>query len=633
MKHSVSKALILFENGKISEALGEFLFVLKDKPDNIPALTGKARCLLNYIYDDKKLKDGSDTIDKIIKDLEHESPDILLLKAKFLWRKRHHNKALRQIEYIKDTWGSEYPELVYTEGRILASHSMKRFKEALELSEKLSAKERNFIQGRIAHLKGFSAQNSEERKRHHIDAIALFKKSFEIDFDVYDDGAVDNLIISSLHVNEKENLLEAIRIGKLFLSKNPNSYIANKIAVNIAQCYVSLTWLTYDFDPNSYAFEMKSGNSFSIVNKTRRKELSQEFIDFIEEMQTTQNELFEPEQIDDVMRTLLHPMFGKPNCYDDLCLHKETITCLNEYWDFHKKLSGKSQHSEYEYYMRFGLTYMRILEHNKALEYFTKYVETIEENHLKDLQSEQDRRYFIPNLVNAYKKILECCRILNYPEKHEAVQIFKKKHDEFLQQANEIRTKRQAANEQTPDVKPPLKYPGNEGEHLELKSSFFMHDMPSDMNKQEKKAKEEKGFAEIAESVCAFLNTDGGEIIIGVDDDKNCLGIEADVQKTKKKTFDAYTQTIMGKVYSFLNEKYPNFVFFSPILYPEDDPKNQVRLYRIFVDKLPDNEPLPSTVTVGSSPPIIYYRTGESDAPFKYEDGIREWIRRKNRRS
>ena len=141
MKHSVSKALILFENGKISEALGEFLFVLKDKPDNIPALTGKARCLLNYIYDDKKLKDGSDTIDKIIKDLEHESPDILLLKAKFLWRKRHHNKALRQIEYIKDTWGSEYPELVYTEGRILASHSMKRFKEALELSEKLSAKE------------------------------------------------------------------------------------------------------------------------------------------------------------------------------------------------------------------------------------------------------------------------------------------------------------------------------------------------------------------------------------------------------------------------------------------------------------------------------------------------------------
>ena len=634
MNHSVQKALHLLETGKISEALGEFSFVLEVDPDNIPALTGKARCLLNYIYDDRKLDDGTAIMKKLIIDLEYnKSPDILLLKAKFLWRKKHHNDALTQIDYIKNTWGSEYPELLYTEARILASNSIKRFKEALELSQKLSARERYFIQGRIAHLKGISAQTTEEKKKYHKDAISLFEKSFEIDFAVNDDSAVDNFIISCYHIGEEESLLEAIRVGKLFLEKNPDSYIADKTVKNIQRCFGLMYANTHDFEESSFVFEMKTSTTFNSQNRIKRKKIAKEFVDFAEEMQSKQNELFEPEQIDSVMIRILSPYDGKPYYYDDLGLHHEQITSLNEFWLYHKKLNENTLYSkirESDYHFFFGLTYQHILQHKKALEYYNTYVDIIEEI-IVDVLDDYQVAYY-SNLVNVHQKILECCRILGKKEiSTKTIELYSKKFERYLERGKELAAKLKIKNAQKNAPEPPPKYSGDEGERLELKSSFFMHGVPSDMNKQEKNAKEEKGFAEIAESVCAFLNTDGGEIIIGVDDDKNCLGIEADIQKTKKKTYDAYTKTVTDKISSLLNEKYPNFINFGCVYYPEDAPGDQLRLYRIFVDRLPNNEPYPATVTTGNSPPIVYYRTGDSDASYKYEDGIKEWDRRKNK--
>ena len=41
----------------------------------------------------------------------------------------------------------------------------------------------------------------------------------------------------------------------------------------------------------------------------------------------------------------------------------------------------------------------------------------------------------------------------------------------------------------------------------------------------------------IYETVCSFLNTKGGEIILGVDDDRNIVGIGSDNVETFKKNF------------------------------------------------------------------------------------------------
>ena len=635
MKHSVQKALFLMEHGKINDAIKEFSFVLKDDPDNIPALTGKARCLIHYIYNRKKIDEGYEIMNKIILELEHESPEILLLKVKFLWRKKQHNNALTQIEYIKNTWGSELPELLFTEARILASGRIKRFKEALKLSEKLSGRERYFIQGNVDHIKALSAKNYEEKIEHHKNALDFFQRSFEIDFAANDEGAVDNFIISCKHINDEEHLNMAIFTGMKFIAKNPQAYILNKIVINTAYCIKQKFENTFD-EIDSINLVDNDKSSYNLAIKEKRKEIAKEYTDFTQYIQTNQREFFEPEKIDYVMTRLFNPESGKPEFYNIQGLHREAITALNEF-KFHSaniyKNNFESKFTESNFFFEFGWTYQHILEHKKAIEYYDKSLEIVEELIL-DMTNEYKVAYY-SNLANTLEKILECCRILGEKQvDEETVEVYLEKKNRYIRKALEHAAILKIEYDAKNQTKLPPKYPSEEGDYLELKSSFFLHDAPSDMNKQERNAKEEKGFAEIAESVCAFLNTDGGDIIIGVDDEtKDCLGIDEDIQKTKNKTYDAYTQTITNKVYSFLNEKYPNFINFGCISHPDNNPDEQVRLYRIFVQPLPKSEPYPSTITVGKSPSIVYYRTGDSDASYKYEDGMREWNRRRDMKS
>jgi predicted HTH transcriptional regulator len=50
----------------------------------------------------------------------------------------------------------------------------------------------------------------------------------------------------------------------------------------------------------------------------------------------------------------------------------------------------------------------------------------------------------------------------------------------------------------------------------------------------------------ILKTVTAFLNSDGGILLIGVDDDGNILGLQNDYQTLKKKDRDGFELWLMG---------------------------------------------------------------------------------------
>jgi hypothetical protein len=65
----------------------------------------------------------------------------------------------------------------------------------------------------------------------------------------------------------------------------------------------------------------------------------------------------------------------------------------------------------------------------------------------------------------------------------------------------------------------------------------FKSTLRFDLNKGEKNDKLEYA---IVKTIAAFMNTDGGTLIIGVDDDKNILGLDADINTLKKKNIDGF---------------------------------------------------------------------------------------------
>jgi hypothetical protein len=95
-----------------------------------------------------------------------------------------------------------------------------------------------------------------------------------------------------------------------------------------------------------------------------------------------------------------------------------------------------------------------------------------------------------------------------------------------------------------------------ENECLELKSTL-RYDM------REGKVNKKLEFV-IAKTISAFLNSEGGELIIGVEDNGNVLGIEKDLQTFSKKNsdeFELHLRQIIKKYLSGTFEKYLKITF------------------------------------------------------------------------
>lgn len=86
----------------------------------------------------------------------------------------------------------------------------------------------------------------------------------------------------------------------------------------------------------------------------------------------------------------------------------------------------------------------------------------------------------------------------------------------------------------------------NEDQKLEYKSSMRW-DMKE--NKQNLALEET-----IAKELCAFMNSDGGDLLIGVDDEGNPIGLEKDYSTFKNKSSDGFAQHVTNLVIKYLDK-------------------------------------------------------------------------------
>jgi hypothetical protein len=91
-----------------------------------------------------------------------------------------------------------------------------------------------------------------------------------------------------------------------------------------------------------------------------------------------------------------------------------------------------------------------------------------------------------------------------------------------------------------------------ESEHLEFKSTIRFDLRENKVNKELEKV--------IIKTIAAFLNSNDGFLIIGIDDDKNILGLDQDIQTLQKKNEDGLMLHLIALINSHLGVEINSFV-------------------------------------------------------------------------
>ena len=79
----------------------------------------------------------------------------------------------------------------------------------------------------------------------------------------------------------------------------------------------------------------------------------------------------------------------------------------------------------------------------------------------------------------------------------------------------------------------------------------------------------------VAKTIAAFLNTEGGNLLIGVDDDANSLGLDNDIQSLNKKNIDGFELQLIEVVKKYIGSQYGSHV---KITFPQYDDKQICRV-------------------------------------------------------
>lgn len=103
---------------------------------------------------------------------------------------------------------------------------------------------------------------------------------------------------------------------------------------------------------------------------------------------------------------------------------------------------------------------------------------------------------------------------------------------------------------------------GGENESLEIKSTLRFDLKEGIVNK-----KLEYVFAK---TISAFLNTEGGTLIIGVDDDGNTLGLEKDIQTLAKQNIDGFELHLRQAIKKYLGDYFEKYI---KVTFPKVDDK------------------------------------------------------------
>ncbi len=69
----------------------------------------------------------------------------------------------------------------------------------------------------------------------------------------------------------------------------------------------------------------------------------------------------------------------------------------------------------------------------------------------------------------------------------------------------------------------------------------------------------------ILKSIVAFMNSEGGTLVLGVQDDKTVIGLKKDIGTLRIKNIDGWIQYIMGLISSYIGSEYARFIKVAPV--------------------------------------------------------------------
>lgn len=101
-----------------------------------------------------------------------------------------------------------------------------------------------------------------------------------------------------------------------------------------------------------------------------------------------------------------------------------------------------------------------------------------------------------------------------------------------------------------------------ETETLEIKSTLRFDLKEGNVNKKLEYV--------VAKTISAFLNTEGGTLIIGVDDDDNTLGLEKDIQTLTKQNIDGFELHLRQIIKKYLGDYFEKYI---KVTFPKIDDK------------------------------------------------------------
>ncbi len=74
----------------------------------------------------------------------------------------------------------------------------------------------------------------------------------------------------------------------------------------------------------------------------------------------------------------------------------------------------------------------------------------------------------------------------------------------------------------------------------------------------------------IAKTLSAFLNSNGGNLLVGIDDDQNILGLEEDISTLKKQDIDGFELQLIEVIKKYIGKELSTHI---KIRFPEVDNK------------------------------------------------------------
>ena len=271
----LANALFSQEYCEYDDALENFELALKNNPKSVPALLGKAKCLLGFRHDQSKMEEGLALVNKLYKEHNQQTAEVYLLRATFLWRLGNHNEALDWIKLCESSYGSNDVDLLYTKARIYATKEIQRYEDAKEIAENLPDAKRSFILGRIKLL-------NEE----FLDAAKSFRRCFLQDSSCKNAPALENSMIC-----QKQHCIKKLSTERKLTEKDEKVNIMNlNHVIGLAKdCLIQHKDTVANLRIASFTTQLLALRTDFEKISGRHKKTHEEIIDFVQHQQSLQN--------------------------------------------------------------------------------------------------------------------------------------------------------------------------------------------------------------------------------------------------------------------------------------------------------------------------------------------------------